>query len=93
MLLDTKSIDRNLIPYSYLAEIETADNSTEEIVVDPRLIVDGRYLIVSSPLDRRSRDSALLVELPQETARGHWRIWVHKRTLHENDPTFTAAAE
>lgn len=65
-------------PRERIVEIDTLDG-VEEVPVDVSKIV-GEFLMIGYPVGQRGED--VLVELPQETARGHWRVWV-KHTLLE----------
>lgn len=62
-----------------IAEIRTVDG-VEEVPVHVSKI-DGDRLIVSHPISARGDE--VLVELPQETMRGYWRVWVKKAELLE----------
>jgi len=60
-----------------IAEIRTVDG-IEEVPVHVSKI-DGDMLLVSHPIGARGDD--VLIELPQETMRGYWRVWVNKSEL------------
>jgi len=60
-----------------IAEIRTVDG-IEEVPVHVSKI-DGDTLIVGHPIGMRGDD--VLIELPQETARGYWRVWVNRSEL------------
>ena len=65
------------IPSETVVAIRTTSGSTEEAIVD------------SSQIDATSvevgfigqRGDEVLVELPRETLRGRWRLWVPKSTV------------
>ena len=62
-------------PSESVVMLETADGEREELIVDKRSI-DSDTLKIGYPI-RRDGDR-LLVELPRETLRGSWRVWVNQ---------------
>lgn len=62
-----------------LLTIETRDGP-EEVFVDDSLVIDGK-LDVSHPVGQQN--GHVLVELPRESMRGKWRIWVQQSQLVE----------
>lgn len=54
--------------------IRQADGTDVETLASTRSI-HGSKIDIGSPVAARG-DGALLVELPQETSNGYWRIWV-----------------
>ncbi len=65
-------------PSEALVSVTTADGKKEELIVDKRSLERGS-LRVGYPL--REHNNAYLIELPRETMRGTWRIWVKKDEL------------
>jgi hypothetical protein len=65
-------------PSEVLVEVLTADGGAEEVFLDRRSIKNGSVLI-GYPVG--SRDGHFLIELPRETARGCWRVWVSPEML------------
>lgn len=63
-----------------VVSVRTADGNEEEIVVDSRSIKDGA-LEIGFPVGIKGDN--YLVELPRETMRGAWRIWVPKESTME----------
>jgi hypothetical protein len=61
-------------PSEKIVKIETTDGP-EQLVVDQRSIQD-QSLDVGYPVG--NHNGHLLVELPRETFRGAWRVWVDK---------------
>jgi hypothetical protein len=61
-------------PSEKVVKIETIDGP-EQLVVDRRSI-ERRSLEVGYPVG--TNNGHLLVELPRETFRGAWRVWVDK---------------
>ena len=67
-------------PSEVVVAVRTADGSSEKLVVDRRSIRNNALEIgypVGEDQDR------LLVELPRESVRGLWRIWVNRDTVIE----------
>lgn len=60
-------------PSEVVVAVKTADGGTEKLVVDRRSIRNGT-LDVGYPVGREG--NRLLVELPRESMRGLWRVWV-----------------
>lgn len=60
-------------PSEIVVAVTTAEGGREELIVDRRSLHEGS-LEVGYPVGRdRER---VLVELPRETLRGSWRVWV-----------------
>ena len=60
-------------PSELVVALTTADGQREELVVDRRSMT-GDTIDVGFPVG--SEKNRLLVELPRETLRGLWRVWV-----------------
>jgi hypothetical protein len=67
-------------PSETVVSLTTADGSNEELIVDKRSVVDGTVK-VGYPISRDG--NRWLVELPRETVRGSWRVWVNKDSVEE----------
>ncbi len=65
-------------PSEVVMAVTTADGNKEELIVDQRSVHDNT-LRVGYPV--AGEPNRLLVELPRETLRGSWRIWVKPETL------------
>jgi hypothetical protein len=65
-------------PSEAVVAVTTAEGEQEELIIDKRAI-EGGSLRVGYPL--KSRDEQFLIELPRETMRGSWRVWVRKNQL------------
>lgn len=74
--LTIRGESKGMHPSEALVEISTVDG-TEELFVD-RSIVSSNS-IPAWPLD--ALGNKVLVELPRETMRGRWRVWVDKDAL------------
>ncbi len=53
--------------------IQTADGGQEKLIVDRRSIIDG-MIDIGFPVG--SEAGRYLIELPRETLRGSWRVWI-----------------
>jgi len=67
-------------PSEILVAVRTADGTLEKVVVDRRSIRDDT-LEVGYPVGEKGTD--LLVELPRESVRGRWRVWVPREVFSE----------
>jgi hypothetical protein len=67
-------------PSETVVAVTTADGKQEELIVDKRSLERGS-LRIGYPL--RSRAGEFLIELPRETMRGSWRIWVRENELEQ----------
>src|SRR5262249_10501690 len=65
-------------PSEVVVAINTGDGGREELIVDRRSI-DQESVAVGYPIG--SEGDQLLVELPRETLRGNWRVWVSRESL------------
>lgn len=65
-------------PSEVVVSVNTADGKQEELIVDRRSLEEG-WLRVGYPI--RSQAGNFLIELPRETMRGSWRVWVQKNEL------------
>lgn len=78
--IKVQEVGKGLHPSEVVVEVRTADGDLEKLVVDRRSLEAGT-LNVGYPVGwERDR---FLVELPRETLRGLWRIWVKADTLVE----------
>ncbi|HVC59151.1 MAG TPA: hypothetical protein VND19_02160 [Acetobacteraceae bacterium] len=70
-------------PSEVVVSVRTADGGTEKLVVDARSIRNGAIEVGYPVGDDGDR---LLVELPRESVRGLWRIWVARGSMIEEVP-------
>ena len=70
-------------PSEAVVSVTTADGKQEQLIVDKRSLEGRGSLRVGYPL--RSEDDRYLVELPRETMRGSWRIWVKRDDLEPEE--------
>ncbi|MFZ1007319.1 MAG: hypothetical protein WAN65_10810 [Candidatus Sulfotelmatobacter sp.] len=70
-------------PSEVVVAVRTADGGTEKLVVDERSIRNG-VLEIGYPVGHDG--NRLLVELPMESVRGLWRIWVAGDSVIEESP-------
>lgn len=73
-------------PSEAVVSVNTADGKHEELIVDRRSLEGRESLRVGYPIRRDNH--RVLIELPRETMRGSWRIWVKEEDL---DPEERAA--
>jgi hypothetical protein len=66
-------------PSEAVVSVNTADGKQEELIVDRRSLERGGWLRVGYPL--RSQAGQFLIELPRETMRGSWRVWVREKEV------------
>jgi len=64
-------------PTEAIVAIDRKEGGQEEVVVDRRLICDDTIAVAKIGANKES----VLVELPQESASGTWRIWVDSASL------------
>jgi len=77
MRVKIRPIGKGLHPSEVVVEIQTIDGG-ERLVVDKQSI-QGNSLSVGWPI--ATKKSQYLVELPQETMSGTWRVWVRKSQI------------
>ena len=65
--------------FEKIVSITTADGRDEEIAVHPSQIVASTLEVVRI----RDQGDAVLVELPQESSSGNWRIWISNSSVVE----------
>src|SRR5271169_3963552 len=65
-------------PSEVVVAVTTADGDREELIVDQRSLQNDT-LRIGYPV--AGEENRLLVELPRETLRGRWRIWVKPESL------------
>jgi len=65
-------------PSEAVVSVNTADGRQEELIVDKRSL-EGGSLRIGYPL--KKQDGQFLIELPRETMRGSWRVWVRENEL------------
>lgn len=70
-------------PSEVVVAIRTADGGSEKLVVDRRSIRNDTLDIGYPVGEDRDR---LLVELPRESVRGLWRVWVDRDAVIEGMP-------
>lgn len=54
--------------------VATADGGREDLIVDQRSLMNNMMLVGSVA----RKKNQILIELPQESLRGLWRVWVDK---------------
>jgi len=86
MRIKVRNVGAGLHPNEVIVEVNTV-GGTERLVVDRRSI-RSNSLSVGAPL--REEKDRRLVELPRETMKGLWRVWVRSDDLSP-DRAATAA--
>lgn len=69
-----ESVSDGRIASEKIARVITADGIEEEVFVAPEQI-EGSYLYLPEVY---SEDDRVLVELPQESSTGLWRLWISR---------------
>lgn len=77
MKLRIRRVGKGLHEDEILVLVRTRDGD-EEVMLDSD-DVEGDVIEVGSPVGKSNGD--LLIELPRETARGSWRVWVAQGEL------------
>lgn len=77
MHLRVQRLGEGLHPSEMVVSVATKDGP-EELVVDPHSLQNDS-LEIGYPVGRDG--DLLLVELPRQTARGAWRVWVRENEL------------
>jgi hypothetical protein len=67
-------------PSEVVVAVRTADGGSEKLIVDRRSIRDNT-IDVGYPVGEEG--GRLLVELPRESVRGLWRVWVNRDAVIE----------
>lgn len=62
-------------PSEVVVSVETRGGKREQLVLDRRAISSESTIEVGYPI-AKDENNHLLVELPRETIRGEWRVWV-----------------
>jgi len=68
-------------PSEVVVAVHTADGGTEKLIVDRRSIHDD-MLDVGYPVGEDQ--NRWLIELPRESLRGIWRVWIARNALIES---------
>ena len=88
MRVEIERLGRGLHPEEVVVAVQTR-SGREELAVDESSL-QGATLGVGWPVGQN--DECFLVELPRETFRGFWRVWVPKdRVSRESEGTSVAA--
>ena len=80
-MIEVESIEDGLHPSEVAVTVRDAGGRLETIFMGRRQLTDGRFIPIGYPVGRDG-DNAL-VELPRETMRGSWRVWVPAASLVE----------
>ncbi|MGH6829265.1 MAG: hypothetical protein ACREHV_01255 [Rhizomicrobium sp.] len=77
MKVRVKTIMEGPGPSEAVVAVKTSSNREEEIVVQKNQIEDNTLRVW--PVGER--ENSVLVELPQESASGNWRLWVDRQEV------------
>jgi hypothetical protein len=84
MRIKISIVGPGLHPSEVVIALETREG-VEGLVIDKENLDEGGYLHVGWPVGGDAND--YLVELPRETFRGRWRVWMKKdRILPDSEP-------
>ena len=78
MRVKVKEVGRGSHPSEVMVSVTTT-NGEERLVVHRRSLMDDS-LEIGYPINQES--DSYLVELPRETLRGEWRVWVPGEAVH-----------
>lgn len=81
-LLRVKQLGGGMHPREVIVEIDTKVGP-EQMPIFVNELRDGRYVPIGYPVD--TLNGHHLVELPSETARGAWRVWVKREDVVGED--------
>lgn len=80
MRLKLRRVSPGLRPNEVVAVIKTIDGD-EAVVIHKKAIDDRNTISVGYPI--RERYGKFLVELPRETLKGSWRVWVYESEVED----------
>jgi len=83
--LKVRRIRDGLHPNEVVVGFDTPDGTQETLVVDRRSLGSDDTLRVGYPVGSDQANRRLLVELPRETMRGQWRVWVSGDSVVKED--------
>ena len=83
MWIRVQELGQGQHPSEVVVGFTTADGTMERVIVDRRSL-ENNALEVGYPVG--SDNQNLMVELPRETMRGQWRVWVPKTDVLEGVP-------
>lgn len=78
MRVKVRQVGEALHPSEVVVQVKTADGA-ENLAVDKRSLGKDSTLSVGAPLGQNG--DLWLIELPRETMRGGWRVWVKGSAL------------
>jgi hypothetical protein len=79
-----RKIRDGLHPNEVVVAFDNAEGAQETLVVDRRSL-RGDTISVGYPVGSDQGNRRLLVELPRETMRGQWRVWVPSDSLVKDE--------
>ena len=82
MRLKTTKVEEGRDP-SQVVVLISARDGTHYLVLNKHSLDSKNTIDVGRPVGRRPEDNSLLVELPDETDDGLWRVWVGRNDIVE----------
>jgi hypothetical protein len=79
-----RQVRDGLHPNEVVVAFDNAEGTQETLVVDRRSL-RGDTIRVGYPVGSDQANGRLLVELPRETMRGQWRVWVPSDSLVKDE--------
>lgn len=79
MKLRVRKVGQGPGPNEFTISVTTSTGIPEQVVVDAGSLMDS-FIEVGPTLGKKR--GACLVELPRESVRGSWRLWVREDDLH-----------
>jgi hypothetical protein len=73
-----QKIRNGMHPSEIVVAVALADGGKEEIVVDQRSVKNNSLRVGYPVASKRDR---VLIELPRESTRGLWRVWVSDKSV------------
>jgi hypothetical protein len=82
MRLKVEQVGKGLHPSEVVVSIRTRDGGIERLRVARQSLANDT-IEIGGPL--RAEGTSFLIELPRETQRGAWRVWVSRDQLSEQE--------
>jgi len=85
--LRIKRLGTGMHPREVIVTVETRGGPEQVAAFDN--LLSGDRMQIGYPLDEA--DGFILVELPGETAKGVWRVWVKREDVFSDAPEYSSA--
>lgn len=83
MWIRVQDLGQGQHPSEQVVGVLTSDGTVERVIVDRRSLDNGA-IEIGYPVG--FKDDSYLVELPRETMRGQWRVWMPRNNVLEGIP-------